>query len=74
MASTQGKWDDLPDSALLRQKQVLQVYPVSGVTLWRRVKAGTFPQPHRLENGRVTAWRWGDVREWLHAQVQEKAA
>lgn len=57
----------LPDVALLRLSQVLQLVPYSGPTVWRRVKSGDFPQPIRLE-GRITAWRYGDVRAWLEAQ------
>lgn len=67
----------LPDCALLRQKQLLQPegpLPFAHVTLWRKVKAGTFPKPHRLENERITAWRWGDVRQWLEAQTRQEAA
>lgn len=58
---------NLPDSALVRQKQLLTVVPFSAPTLWRRIRAKQFPEPRRLE-GRITAWRWGDVRQWLEAQ------
>jgi predicted DNA-binding transcriptional regulator AlpA len=30
---------------MLTEKQVLQIVPVSPVTLWRMVKRGEFPQP-----------------------------
>lgn len=65
--STPIDYSALPDDALLRQKQLTPIVPFSGPTLWRRVKAGTFPSPVRLE-GRITAWRWRHVREWLQAQ------
>lgn len=64
----------LPDSALMREREILPLLPWSSPTLWRRVKSGDFPQPIRLE-GRMTCWRWGAVRTWLEAQGQpEKAA
>jgi predicted DNA-binding transcriptional regulator AlpA len=63
----------LPDEALLRERELLPVVPWSAPTLWRRVKSGDFPQPIRLE-GRITVWRWGDVRAWLTAQAERKAA
>ncbi|PZO66278.1 MAG: transcriptional regulator [Pseudoxanthomonas suwonensis] len=66
-------YDTLPDFALVRERQVLPVLPFSSPTLWRRVKSGDFPQPVRLE-GRMTAWKWGDVREWLEAQGNRKAS
>ena len=71
-------FDQLPDSALIRQKQLLAPagpLPFSGPTLWRRVKAKTFPEPIRITDGRMTAWRVSDVRAWLAEQgVQPRAA
>lgn len=66
-------YDNLPDAALLREKQLAPILPWSSATLWRRVKTGQFPQPVRLD-GRVTCWRWGDVRDWLEAQTDRRAA
>ncbi|MDE1714523.1 AlpA family phage regulatory protein (plasmid) [Chromobacterium amazonense] len=43
------------------------VLPFSASTLWRRVRAGTFPAPIKLSD-RVTAWKAEDVREWLDSQ------
>ena len=66
-------FDALPDSALLREAQLVPsskrphgtpVLPFSAATLWRLTKAGLFPAPIRLSS-RVTAWKVGDVRAWL---------
>ena len=59
-------FDELPDSAFVRLKQLLStsVVPFSAATAWRRVRAGTFPQPVRV-SPQVTAWRVGEVRQWL---------
>ena len=74
-AVTQSVFDHLPDSALLRESQLVQSpkrphgtapLPFSSATLWRMAKAGTFPKPIKLAQ-RVTAWRVGDVRAWLNA-------
>lgn len=43
------------------------ILPFSASTLWRRVRAGTFPAPVKLSE-RVTAWRAEDIRQWLDAQ------
>jgi len=51
----------------MRQSQVLTFVPVSKATLWRRVKAGTFPAPVKLSPG-VTAWRAEDLRAWIAVQ------
>lgn len=64
----------LPDEALLRIRRLTDVVPLSSVTIWRRVKAGQFPKPIKLDEGRITAWRWGEVRAWLDAQGRREAA
>lgn len=64
-------FDSLPDSAFVRQRQLVQSpatptapVPFSGATLWRKVKDGTFPAPVKLSE-RVTAWQVGTVRAWM---------
>lgn len=68
-------FDALPDSALLREAQLVPspkrplatpVLPFSAATLWRKVRDGSFPAPIKLSE-RVTAWKVGDVRQWLNA-------
>lgn len=61
-------FDDRPDSGFIRQPHVLEVVPVSPMTLWRFVQAGKFPAPVKLSE-RVTAWRVSDVRQWLANQA-----
>lgn len=66
---------DLPDEALVRQASLVStpkrvgLLGVSSATLWRWVKDGVFPKPMKL-SANVTAWRMGDVREWLAAKAQ----
>lgn len=77
-APTQFVFDALPDSAWLRESQLVRSpknpdsaiapLPFSAPTLWRKVKDGTFPRPHKLST-RVTAWKVSQVREWMSAQV-----
>lgn len=59
-------FDDLPDSAFIRLHQLLaaSIIPFSAATAWRRSRAGTFPQPVRI-SPQVTAWRVGEIRQWL---------
>ena len=73
----QSVFDALPDSAFIREAQLVQSpkrpdtpapLPFSGPTLWRKVKAGTFPKPSKLSE-RVTAWNVGSVRAWMLAQA-----
>ena len=73
----QSVFDALPNSAYIRESQLVQSpkrpdrpapLPFSAPTLWRKVKAGTFPKPVKLSE-RVTAWHVGTVRAWMTAQA-----
>jgi len=51
-----------------REKQLLREFlPFSASTLWRKVRAGTFPAPVKLGPA-ITAWREQDVVDWLNRQ------
>ena len=60
------RFDDLPDSSFVRLNQLIStaVIPFSAATAWRRVREGKFPQPVRV-SPQVTAWRVGEIRQWL---------
>lgn len=60
-------FDTRPDTGFIRQSHVLEVVPFSAATLWRMVRAGTFPAPVKL-SARVTAWKCSDVRQWMAVQ------
>lgn len=62
-------FDRLPDSALVRLPQIVgSLIPVSRATWWRYVKIGKAPPPVKISDG-VTAWRVGDLRDWLAQEV-----
>ena len=70
-------FDAMPDGAYIREAQLVASpkrpgipvpLPFSAPTLWRKVRAKTFPAPVRL-SARVTAWNVGAVRAWLTAQA-----
>ena len=76
-AANHSVFDQLPDSGYVRESQLVQSpkrpatpapLPFSAPTLWRKVKAGTFPQPVKLSE-RVTGWNVGAVRAWMMAQA-----
>ena len=77
-APIQAVFDRLPDSAWLRESQLVRSpnnpdsevapLPFSAPTLWRMVKDGRFPKPTKL-SARVTAWQAGQVRAWMRAQA-----
>lgn len=73
----QSVFDALPDSAFIRESQLVispkrpdipVPLPFSAPTLWRKVAAGTFPKPIKLSE-RVTCWKVSEVRAWMNAQV-----
>jgi len=53
--------ENLPETGLLRIKQVLKFIPVSRSSWWAGVKSGRFPQSIKLSE-RVTVWRASDIR------------
>jgi prophage regulatory protein len=53
----------MPD-VLLNRRQVIAVTSLSGPTLWRRCKDGSFPLPLKIGPNRV-AWRASDVQIWI---------
>lgn len=60
----------LPATGYVRQAQLIpDIFPFSSATLWRKVKAGTFPKPVKL-GPRITAWRVEDIRALLRDGVQ----
>ena len=64
-------FDSLPSSSFIRQSQLIpDIVPFSPATLWRKVKAGEFPQPIKLSE-RDTAWNVGELRAWLESKRSE---
>lgn len=57
----------LPHTGFVRESRLLVFLPFSHSTLWRRVRAKTFPEPVRI-SGRITAWRVEDIRAWIEQQ------
>jgi len=42
----------------------------SRVTIWRKVKAGEFPEPIDIGYGRK-AWRESEILKWLEAKAEQ---
>lgn len=55
---------NLPDTGLLRIKQVLKFIPVSRSHWWQGVKEGRYPQPMKLST-RVTVWKVSDIMQLI---------
>lgn len=68
-ARPQTTYGALPATGFVRLSDLRPIVPFSDSTLWRRVRAGTFPAPVKLSE-RVTAWRAEVVRQWLDEQGQ----
>ncbi|WP_440026826.1 helix-turn-helix transcriptional regulator [Chromobacterium amazonense] len=62
----------LPATGYVRLSDLRPIIPLSDSSIWRRVKAGTFPAPVKLSE-RVTAWKAEDIRTWLDEQGKEAA-
>lgn len=59
-------FDQLPDSASVRQPVVQSLYACSPASVWRGVKAGRIPKPRKL-SPRTTCWNVGELRAALAA-------
>ena len=57
--------DNFKEIGLIRQKQLLPLVGFSAPTLWRKVKAGSFPQPIKIGE-KMTAWRMEEIRIWMN--------
>lgn len=51
------------DLRMLRIEQVLDLFPVSRVTLYRMIRAGEFPEPMKM--GRTSLWRRSHLRRLI---------
>jgi prophage regulatory protein len=60
------------DGALLKMTTVSTVTGRCPASIYRDVKAGTFPQPVKM-GARCTRWRADDVRAWLNSFKPEGA-
>jgi prophage regulatory protein len=69
MATNSETYGAMPATGYMRQSQLIPaIFPFSSATLWRKVKAGTFPKPVKL-GPRITAWRVEDIRKLLYRGV-----
>ncbi len=57
-------FDQLPDSAHVRLPAVKALYACSPASVWRGVKQGRIPKPHKL-SPRTACWNVGELRQAL---------
>ena len=57
----------------LREAQLLTLLPLSHATIWRGVKAGTFPAPIKM-GARLTVWEADAVLAWIDERKTASAA
>ena len=62
--SLRRSFDDMPNSALVRIRDALEIIPVSPSTWWEGVRAGKYPKGFKL-GLKTTVWRVGDIRAFL---------
>jgi predicted DNA-binding transcriptional regulator AlpA len=55
------EWIELPQTGLLRIRQVLRFVPISRSAWWQGVREGRYPQPLKLSE-RVTCWKAADIK------------
>ena len=52
------------DTKMLRAPEVMERTGLSRITIWRRVKAGTFPPPTELGENSI-GWLESEISAWL---------
>lgn len=57
--------------SILRRKQVEARVGLSRSPIYARIKAGTFPKPVRLGDGRAVGWVEGEIDAWLADQIEK---
>ena len=57
---------------LLRIRQVQDRVPLGRATIYKRMKANTFPKPVELGGG-IVAWRESEIESWI-ASCQPQAS
>ncbi len=55
---------------ILRRRQVEKRVGLTRSPLYARIKAGTFPKPVQLGNGRAVGWVESEVNDWIAEQIQ----
>jgi predicted DNA-binding transcriptional regulator AlpA len=61
------QFDNLPDSALIRQPIVEALFSISSTTVWRWVNQKRLPMPKR-HGARHIAWNVGEIRQALKGE------
>lgn len=56
---------------ILRRRQVEERTGLTRSPLYARIKAGEFPKPVQLGNGRAVGWLEHEIEEWLAEQIQK---
>jgi prophage regulatory protein len=51
-------------TVLLKPAEVQRRLTLDRVTIWRKVRAGTFPEPIKISENRI-AWREADVEAFI---------
>jgi len=61
---------NLPETGLLRIKQVLKFIPVSRSSWWAGCKTGRYPKPSKL-SPRVTVWSAQSIRALIERDANQ---
>lgn len=55
--------EQLMEEKLIKQKEVLNLIKWSRTTIWRRIKAGTFPKP--TKRGGTRFWKLSAIKKFI---------
>ncbi len=58
------RFDELTPASIVDVTEVVELTTLSRATIYRKMKAGTFPSNRQL-NANRSGWRFADVQAWL---------
>lgn len=58
--------------SILRRREVERRVGLTRSPLYARIKAGDFPRPVPLGNGRAVGWIESEIDQWLAAQIAKR--
>ncbi len=64
IADSLRQFDQMPDAGYVSVKVCARLFDIGVASIWRWVKAGTFPAPKQI-GGNTTRWNVGEVRAFM---------
>lgn len=68
---TRKRENESATEQLLTRAMLVELVPVTAMSLWRWIKKGTFPRP--IVFNRRNYWRQSEIQAWIEGQSRKRA-